>query len=254
MIKSLTLNQDCLPFLKSCKDKEFDLIIADPPYGINFSSYQRGSSGDKVKKRYTSKGKKDWDTSTPSDEIFEEMIRVSKNQIIWGGNYFEYLAKKETPNLKTIEHFNQYISESSENWIFWYKKNPVPNFADGELAWHSFGKNFQFDYMYYGNINSEKHDRIHPTQKPVALYHWIIKTFNPKNVLDPFLGSGSSRIAADILKVPFTGIERDLDIFKLEEERFKRYKHKYGLFSGFDFLKEEEDRNEINKIDDFFNS
>lgn len=244
MLKSLskTLNQDCLPFLKSCSDKEFDLLIADPPYGINFSAYQRGSSGKEVKERYTKKGKKEWDASVPSDEVFHEMKRVSKNQIIWGGNYFEALTREKTPNLKTIDQFHEYMRNSFESWIFWYKKNPVPNFADGELAWTSFFENYQFDFMYYGNINSEKKDRIHPTQKPVRLYHWLMKKFLPEGgtVLDPFLGSGSSRIAANILGIDFVGIEMDKDIYKAQELRYQRYINSYGLFLNVEDILEQE--------------
>lgn len=231
MVVSEAHNISCEDFMAKIPDKFFDLVIADPPYGIGFSSYQRGSSGKKVKERYTSEGKKGWDAGIPPDSVFQEIFRISKNQIIWGGNYFPYLTWEETPNLKKKEDFEAYCADSLFNWIFWYKKNPVPNFADGELAWSSFSDKYtEFEYMYYGNINSEK-DRIHPTQKPRELYDFLMRRYCTKGmkVYDPFLGSGSSRIVAEILGIDFWATELDKDIFNKQELRFKRRLQESGL-------------------------
>ena len=113
-------NCDNMDFMKEVQDKKYELCICDPPYGIGFSDYERGSRGIKVKERYTKNGKKDWDKGIPTEQFFNEIFRVSKNQVIWGGNYFTL--------------------PPTQCFIFWYKQNPVPNFADGELAWTSFKK------------------------------------------------------------------------------------------------------------------
>lgn len=208
------LNCDNIDLMRMYGDGYFDLAIVDPPYGLDFSSYQRGSGGKRLKERYTSHGKKDWDNSIPGDEYFNELFRVSKHQIIWGGNYFfDYLP-------------------SSQCFIFWYKKNPVENFADGEFAWCSFSRPaFCINYPYYGNINSEE-DRIHPTQKPIAMYDILIKKYvdylipkedknGVKKILDTHLGSGSIAISVDKfnktnsdIEIELTGSELDNDIYK----------------------------------------
>ncbi len=197
-------NCDCLEYMRSLPDKFFDLCIADPPYGINFGTYNRTiiKRGERVKaNRYKNA---EWDTNIPIDEIFEEIFRVSKMQIIWGGNYFPLPPTKE--------------------FIFWYKHQPVKNFADGELAWTSFtGVAKCFDYPYFGNINSEKL-RIHPTQKPIALYSWLLDNYakGGGKIFDPFLGSGSSRIAAYKKGYDFYGCELDKDYYEAQEVRFRR--------------------------------
>lgn len=145
-------NCDCLEYMRSIPDKFFDLCIADPPYGIGFGMYNRDG-----KNRYHNAK---WDNGIPSDDLFNELFRVSKEQIIWGGNYYPILWQN-----------------GCRGFIFWDKKQPVDNFSDGELAFTSFNKPARcFRYPYYGNINSEK-NRIHPTQKPVALYSWLLDKY-----------------------------------------------------------------------------
>ena len=200
-------NSDCLPAMRKMADNQYDLAIVDPPYGIGFSSYERGSSGVKVKERYTKTGKKQWDNTIPDNEYFQELFRVSQNQIIWGGNYF---------NLPPYKHF-----------IFWYKKNPVPNFADGELAWTSFNKPAVcFEYMYYGNINAEP-NKISPTQKPVALYKWLLLKYansSKEKILDTHFGSLSIGIACHDYGYSLDAYEIDKDYFEAGKKRLDTHK------------------------------
>lgn len=196
---------DCMHGMADKPDKWYDLAVVDPEYGIGFSDYERGSSGIKVKERYTKQGKKKWDKKPPEEEYFNELFRVSKNQIIWGANYFK---------MQPTKHF-----------IFWYKRNPVPNFADGEYAWTSFDRPAVcFDYIYYGNINAET-TRIHPTQKPVVLYDWIFKNYAKPGmkILDTHVGSGSSRISAHKAGLDFEGWELDPDYHAAQEARYRAW-------------------------------
>lgn len=151
-------------------------------------------------------------TKYPPPLYFQELQRVSKNQIIWGGNYFDLPPTK--------------------CFIFWHKHQPVKNFADGELAWTSFDKvALCFDYPYFGNINAEP-NRIHPTQKPVKLYGWILNNFaNPGDkILDTHLGSGSICIAAHELKFEMLGIELDEKYYNAAKQRLLYHQAQLGLF------------------------
>lgn len=206
-------NADCLEILKTLPDNAFDLAIVDPPYGINFGKYNR-TNKDSIGNRFKANKyiQSDWDEGIPTQEYFDELFRVSKNQIIWGGNYFPLPPTK--------------------SFIFWYKHQPVNNFSDGEFAWTSFDKVAKcFDYPYYGNINSEK-DRIHSTQKPIALYAWVLNNYAQKGwkILDTHLGSASSAIACHKLGFEFTGIEINEEYFSKAVERVKNYTNQLSLF------------------------
>lgn len=206
-------NADNMDIMKQYQDKYFDLAIVDPPYGIGFSDYERGSSGEKVKERYTKNGKKDWDNGIPTQKYFDELKRISKEQIIWGGNYFDL--------------------PPTQCFIFWYKQNPVPNFADGEYAWTSFKKPAMcIDYRYYGNLQgkgSKTEIPIHPTQKPIDLYANLLKSFCKQGdkIIDTHLGSGSIALAIDKankldgMNLEFVGIELDKEYFDAMLKRFK---------------------------------
>jgi site-specific DNA-methyltransferase (adenine-specific) len=205
-------NADNMAIMKTFKDKEFDLAIVDPPYGIYAGKMTMGSG----KHKFT-KGK-EWDSGIPTAEYFEQLFRVSKNQIIWGGNYF-------TEHLK-----------SSPHWLIWDKKNPNLSFAEGEMAWVHKGKNLRIFCKYSALV--ENGGKIHPTQKPVDLYDWILTKYAKDGfkILDTHLGSGSIAIAIDKANtldkknLTFVGIELDPDYFKAAIERFKNYKLQQTLF------------------------
>ena len=209
MSKSEAFNMDCMEGMKQYPDKHFFLAVCDPPYGIN--RFKNGAPS-----RLSKYGK--WQTVNDAPftkEMFDEICRVSEHQIVWGYN-----------------HLSNVLPPCSE-FIFWYKHQPVSTYADGELAYTSFGKVARcFDYPFFGGTGADKTTRVHPTQKPVALYSWLFTEYVKSGgvVLDPFLGSGSSRIAAYDIGLDFVGFEIDKDYFKLEEERFAKHTAQTNLF------------------------
>ena len=153
----------------------------------------------------------------PDDLYFIELFRVSKNQIIWGANHFGHLAPASC-------------------WVVWDKLTGDNGYADCELAWTSFDTavrkfTFRWQGMLQGNM-SEKEERMHPTQKPVSLYKWLLKNYAKEGdkILDTHLGSGSSRIAAYDMGFDFTGYELDKDYFEAAEKRFNQHKAQLKLF------------------------
>tara|TARA_Y100000310_G_scaffold194822_1_gene194831 strand:+ start:79 stop:759 length:681 start_codon:yes stop_codon:yes gene_type:complete len=218
------LNADCMDVMKSYKDDYFNLAIVDPPYGIG----EDGGNKHRAKpnkawknpapKNYASK---EWDKTPPPPEYFIELIRVSKNQIIWGANHF----------IENIPNAN------SANWIVWYKagQNPNTDFSDCELARGSFKKAikyFKFDWIGFGAVNAKEY-RIHPTQKPVALYNWIYSNYSEpgQKIIDTHLGSGSNAIAAHYAQAgAFVGIELDPDYYAAACERIKEQTRQQVLF------------------------
>jgi site-specific DNA-methyltransferase (adenine-specific) len=223
---------DCMEFMRSCKDKQFDLACVDPPYGIGESMNDNASRG-KLRgglnnsawgysKEYT---QKKWDKEPPSHKYFEELFRVSKNQIVFGANHFMSRLYISAPMMKNID---------SSCWIVWDKENGENDFADCELAWTSFNtavRRFKFKWqgMLQGDMKN-KEIRIHPTQKPVALYDWIFKTYAKPNdtILDTHMGSQSSRISAYKAGLDYTGCELDPEYFEQGNERFRQFLLKYG--------------------------
>ena len=209
-------NIDCMEYMKGCEDNSFDLAIVDPPYGI-------GESGGKScsRNRFDSiiYEKKEWDNSAPNIEYFTELKRVSKNQIIWGCN-----------------HFMQNLQLGSPCWIVWDKLTGGSDFADCELAYTSFKTavrkfTFQWSGMLQGNMK-KKELRIHPTQKPVALYNWLLTNYSEPNqrILDTHLGSGSSAIAAHYFGCDFVGCELDPDYYNAACERFDNETKQVAMF------------------------
>jgi len=203
--QSIVFNDDCMEVMKRYPDKHFDLAIVDPPYGIDYLH-----QGSRIKKfGFKNWEKKDWDKSIPDPKYFIELFRISKNQIIWGGNYFtKYLFP-------------------SQGWIFWFKQKGM-TFADGELAWTSFDRAIrQYDLSGMGG-----NKRIHPTQKPIKLYEWILKNYAKEydKIFDSHLGSGSNRIACYKNGFDFVGCEIDKDYFEAQEKRFNNFKSQLTLF------------------------
>lgn len=214
---SIVFNEDCVQGMKRYPDKYFDLAVVDPPYGIGEDGLKNHSRGSLTKpKLYTPKK---WDSSPPNKEYFDELIRVSKNQIIWGAN-----------------HFISKVPYDSSCWLVWDKQNGENDFADCELAWSSFKTSvrkftFRWAGMLQGNMKQKEH-RIHPTQKPVALYDWILHHYAKPGdkILDTHLGSGSSRIAAHKAGLDFTGFELDPDYYTQQEKRFKEFVSQLRMF------------------------
>ena len=207
---------DCMEFMARYPDKHFELAIVDPPYGIGASDYKRGGTkyGNSLAtcKTYTTK---EWDNIIPDDSYFYNLSRVSKNQIIWGGNFF---------NLGKTPCF-----------IVWDKENGSNGYADCELAWTSYKTAVRkFTYRWHGMLQEDmknKEHRIHPTQKPVALYKWLLKNYAKPGdkILDTHLGSGSSRIAAWDMGFDFYGCELDREYFDASVERFERFRAQLRL-------------------------
>lgn len=201
MSTSIVQNRDCLEAMKEFPDKFFDLAIVDPPYAIN--RFKNGETS-RLRKYGSLKSVND---ERPTKEYFDELFRVSKNQIVWGFNHLCDLLPPTT------------------EFIFWYKHQPVETYSDGELAWTSFTKTAKcFDYAYFGNIGADTY-RIHPTQKPVALYQWILSKYAKQGdkILDTHLGSGSSRIACYNGGYDFWGYEIDKEYFEKQEQRFENH-------------------------------
>jgi len=193
-------NIDCMIGMAQYPDKYFDLAIVDPPYGLGKKLAHAGN-GKNAQSKFTNDFKaKNWDNEIPGNEYFEELKRISKNQIIWGGNYFSL--------------------PPTRCFICWDKMVYIPSMSRIEQAWTSFDKLPQL--VQYNNNDS---NRIHLTQKPVKLYEWILKNYANEGdkILDTHLGSGSSRIAAYDGGFDFTGFELDKDYFEAQEKRFNNH-------------------------------
>ena len=212
------LNADCMEFMATQADNAFDLAIVDPPYGIddklNRSSYGKLSGG-----ALAMYAKNRWDV-LPTQKYFDELNRVSKNIIVWGGNYFtEFLP-------------------ANRCWICWHKDNPAPNFSSIELAYSSFDKLPEYFYYAWGGLSdgvlgrNKKEKSIHPTQKPVKLYEWLLSNYAKEGdkILDTHLGSGSSAIAAHYGGFEFVGCELDKDYFNAAKARFNNETKQIKLF------------------------
>lgn len=213
------LNIDCMEYMATLPDKAFDLAVVDPPYGIGMDNSNKRTKPSRPNS-YTEYPNfryhiANWDSEPPSITYFLELSRVSQNQIIWGANYFcSYL-----PNGK--------------GWIFWNKLNGSDNcFSDGEFAFSSFGVQSRcYAVSQFHNLRGGK-DRIHPTQKPVALYDWLLRNYakQGQRILDTHLGSGSSAIAAHYFGCDFVGCEIDTDYFNAAKARFDRETRQVALF------------------------
>lgn len=236
MAETVVYNEDCMVGMKGYPDKYFDLAIVDPPYGINVAKMaytqegnrpvkQKNGSVLRVKKLKYKHG--DWDNNPPKQEYFTELFRVSKHQIIWGVNYMPILL--------------------IGGRIVWNKLNGDNSFSDAEIAYCSLhGRVRLFNFMWSGMCQGKSavngdiqqgnkklnEKRIHPTQKPIELYRWLLKNYAKPGdkILDTHVGSGSSRIACDKAGLDFVGYEIDRDYWLAQEERFRIYKQQLKLF------------------------
>ena len=233
MSESIVYNMDCMEYMRTLPDKAFDLAIVDPPYGIgedggkSRSKFVIQKNGNRL---YVEDGhyeKTGFDAAPPSKEFFNELFRVSKEQIIWGANYF------------TLPRAGA---------IVWDKCNDGSDQSDGEIAFNSMTNRVDiFRYMWRGMMQGKSISegttqqgnkalnevRIHPTQKPVALYEWLLRKYAKEGwrILDTHLGSGSSRIAAYNLGFDFVGCEIDREYYEKQEERFAAHTAQMSLFT-----------------------
>lgn len=213
------LNIDCMEYTATLPDNSFDLAIVDPPYGIKQDGHRENNRSKLAASKNYHKAL--WDQPRPDENYFRELERVSQNQIVWGGN-----------------HLADVIGRFSPCWIVW-DKHTTGGFADCELAYTSFNTAVRkFSYPWNGMIQgfggdkTKKETRIHPTQKPVKLYDWLLLNYAKKGqrILDTHLGSGSSAIAAHYFGCEFVGCEIDTDYYKAASERFKQHTAQTTLF------------------------
>jgi site-specific DNA-methyltransferase (adenine-specific) len=205
-MNSIVFNEDCIEGMKRYPDNYFDLAVVDPPYGLGKRTTDGGGTNSQIKFMDDIR-RSNWDDKIPDAEYFSELFRVSKNQIIWGGNYFPL------PPTRTV--------------ICWEKVVMIPTMSQIEMAWTSFDSPARII-----KINNTDKNRFHPTQKPTKLYDWIFHNYaKPTDkILDTHLGSGSSRIAAYKNGLDFTGFELDKEYFEASEKRFNNYKSQLTLF------------------------
>ena len=203
-------NEDNMELMARYPDKYFDLAIVDPPYGIGAGSKNFINGTSKTIKDYYKKN--DWDLKRPSKEYFDELFRVSKNQMIWGGNYFSDLL----PPFRCF--------------IFWDKTIHGNSYADGELCWTSFDNVARYFRENIAQTNSE--GRIHPTQKSIKLYKWLLEKYaKPKDkILDTHLGSGSIAIACHDYGFQLTACELDAEYYEKAKQRIQNHIKQLTLF------------------------
>tara|TARA_B110000902_G_C14018355_1_gene479312 strand:+ start:109 stop:717 length:609 start_codon:yes stop_codon:yes gene_type:complete len=198
-------NEDNMKLMARYEDNYFDLAIVDPPYGINAGKMTMGSG-----KHEFTKGK-NWDSAVPTKEYFDELFRVSKNQIIWGGNYFDLPL--------------------NNNWVIWDKLNPNLSFSEAEMAWCSINKNVRI-FKRLSTLPDYDGKKQHPTQKPIKLYEWCLKKYAEKGdkILDTHLGSGSIAIACDKNGFDLVACELDIEYYNNALKRLKIHQQQLTMF------------------------
>ena len=200
-------NEDCLQAMKAMQDKQFDLAIVDPPYGLGKRTTDGGSKRNTQTKFMDDIRRTNWDDSTPTKEYFDELKRVSKNQIVWGGNYFEL--------------------HSYRTFVVWDKMTYVPTMSQVEMAVTSFDSPARLV-----KINSNQSDRIHPTQKPIKLYQWLLNEYaeTGDKILDTHLGSGSIACACWDMGFDLTAYEIDKEYYDKACKRFEQHSKQMQLW------------------------
>jgi site-specific DNA-methyltransferase (adenine-specific) len=211
-------NADCMEVMKTFNDKQFDLAIVDPPYGIDADNKNNGKNSDRHEKTSKAKintyKKTNWDNATPNDEYFAELKRVSKKQIIWGANYFGLVG----------------------GMLYWHKNVTMPTYSTGELAYLSWLQKIDFvNITWHGMLQQNmknKEERIHPTQKPVQLYKWLLQNYakDGDTILDTHFGSLSIGIACHDLKFDLTAIELDKDYYEQAKQRLINHQRQLTIF------------------------
>ncbi len=204
------INADCLEVMRDMEDNCVDLLLTDPPYGIGADE---AASKNKGKWGWVDYGETQWDKKRPQKEYFDSMRRVSKNQVIWGGNYFADLLPP------------------SMGWLIWNKCQRAFSLADAELAWTSYHKAIRtFDYSRGAAIQDGK---VHPTQKPKALFKWIIEKYTKEGdiVFDPYVGSGTTAVVCDLMGRKYIGIDISMEYCHIARKRVQEAKDSMGLFN-----------------------
>ena len=218
-------NEDNMELMSRFPDNHFDLAIVDPPYGIGADEAQNNAAEQRIKSNGKSKAgrgyklykKSEWDNEIPNEKYFKELFRISKNQIIWGGNYMTEFLKP------------------SMGWIIWDKGQRDFSLADGEMAWTSFNKAmriFEFSRASCIKSNNTAIEKFHPTAKPFELYKWILDKYAKPGdkILDTHLGSGSIAIACHDYGFELTACELDKEYFDKSIERIKNHVSQQKLF------------------------
>jgi site-specific DNA-methyltransferase (adenine-specific) len=209
-IKNIVHLIDCVEFMRGLPDKAYDLAIVDPPYGIKRDGMKKSTSSHGGRKAYDFKG---WDEKIPDEKYFIELMRISKNQIIFGANYF-----------------TKYLPPSM-GWLYWNKGQAgMLGSSDGELAFSSF--QIALREILINRVELLKEGTIHPVQKPILLYKWLLKNYAKpgQTIFDSHVGSGSSRIACYDMGFDFTGCELDADYYAAQEKRFADHIAQLDLF------------------------
>ena len=207
----MKITNECnMELMARYEDNYFDLAIVDPPYGLGNKTVGSDMVDLKNKNSQQKFTRHKWDDSIPLDNYFDELFRVSKNQIIWGGNYFPYIWKKGCRGL-----------------ITWDKMVYIPTMSQIEFAWYSEDK-----LPKLVKINNTNSNRFHPTQKPVKLYEWLLMNYAKEGdkILDTHLGSGSIAIACHNLGYDLTACELDKDYYNAAMKRINQHKNQIRLF------------------------
>ena len=222
-------NMDCMDFLKGCEDNQFSLAIVDPPYGIDADKKNSVKKKQSKKSASLSKdyGSQEWDSNVPKIKYFKELIRVARHQIIWGINYYPY----------------DFLSGGR---IYWNKCVTMPTYSDGELALCTKINSIKsYSLAWHGMIQHDmknKEQRIHPTQKPVALYEWLLSNYakDGDSILDTHMGSGSIAIATNKHGFDLTACELDTDYFNAACERIRQAHNQPDMFTPTETKPEQE--------------